>query len=239
MIEIDVHEPSYIADLIQQVVIIDRKPLNEMGYADYRWNGHNGVTQVERKTWGELLANPNAVEEQLARQRTAHPEIRHILILEGIMIPVHDEFGAHCATIQRAKGNPRLFYQQKGSPKSPNLFYTWLYQASTYIEVFQVPERDATAKALVAFFNADQKEENRMFHRHLKQITFHPNPQVMGLMGIMPGTRMGPLTAERLIAQYGTVWNVINASVRELATMDGIGEKTARSLLQKVGRADI
>lgn len=239
MIEIDVHEPDYIANLIQQTTIVDRKPLNEMGYADYRWNGTNGVTQVERKTWAELLTNPNAVEEQLARQHTAHPEIRHLLILEGIMVPVHDEYGAHCATIQRAKGNPRVFYQQKGSPVSPNLFYTWLYQASSYIEVFQVPERDATAKALVAFYNTDQKDENRMFHRHLKQITFHPNPQVMGLMGIMPGTRMGPITAENLIAKYGTVWNVINASVEELATMDGIGPKTARSLLQRVGRADV
>lgn len=239
MIQIDVHEPDYIANLIQQTTIIDRKPLNEWGFADYRWNGHNGATQAERKTWAELLTNPNAVEEQLSRQHRANPELRHILILEGIMIPVHDEFGAHCATISRAKKNPRVFYQQKGSPRSPNLFYTWLYQASTYIEVFQVPERDATAKAIVAFYKADQKDENRMFHRHLKQITFHPNPQVMGLMGIMPDTRMGPISAENLIAKYGTVWNVINASVNELATMDGIGTKTARSLLQKVGRTDI
>lgn len=239
MIEIDVHEPDFIADLIQQVVIVDRKPLNEWGFADYRWNGHDGITQVERKTWGELLANPNAVEEQLSRQHQANPDVRHIFMLEGIMVPVHDEFGAHCAIIARAKNNPRIFHQTRGSPISPNLFYTWLYQASTYIEIFQTPERDATAKAIVAFFAADQKEDNSMFHRHLKQITFHPNPQVMGLMGIMPGTRMGPITAEALISQYGTVWNVINASPEELAMQPGIGIKTAKDLLQKIGRTDV
>lgn len=95
-----------------------------------------------------------------------------------------------------------------------------------------------TATALIAMYEADQKDEDehRTFKRHIRAANFHPNPQVTMLMGCVPG--LGDKLAGNLIRKYGTVWNVLSATPAQLVQVEGIGSGRAKQILQIIGRPD-
>ncbi len=117
--------------------------------------------------------------------------------------------------------------------------YSWLYNASQYVEVFQTFSYELTCQFLVQAYKQDQKppEEHKTFNRYFKKVTFHPNPQVLALMGMIPG--LGEVKAEALIGKFTTVWNVLSASPADLMTVDGIGKGMANTMLQRIGRMDV
>lgn len=234
MLEIDVHEPEESIKLIGQSVPCSREILNERNWGDYRWRGSSGQwTNVERKTWPEILASLDSVEDQLRRHKRNQTDARLIFVLEGLVSSASD------GTFQlRETGNGVWVKGYKsGTPVSRVL--AWLYNASQYVEVFQTMSYLMTCQFLVQAYKQDQKEEgeHKTFNRYFKKMTFHPNPQVLMLMGIMPG--IGEVKAEAIIAKFPVLWMVLNASVGELSSVPGIGEKTARTLLQRIGRLDV
>jgi len=115
--------------------------------------------------------------------------------------------------------------------------YSWLYQASRYVEIFQTMNYEQTCSLLVAMYRADQKAEHKTFNRYFKKVVFHPNTQVVALMGMAPG--LGEVKCEALIEKFGCVINVLTAAPEELATVKGIGSGLSRSILQRVGRLDV
>src|SRR4030042_1901828 len=87
-IMIDTFEPESIELLVAQTTSISRSGLNNQGIADYMWFAvDNHRIQVERKQSGELLANLDAVEEQLSREMQNGIE-ETILLIEGVCEPV-------------------------------------------------------------------------------------------------------------------------------------------------------
>lgn len=236
-LEIDQHEPTQLAELICQAAPGEVKPLNSQGYADYRWMAPDSILmQIERKTWGDLLSSLGSIENQLMRQMDAHPDHTLVLLVEGIVVPSDSLLGG-TAVLKQGKGQGRIYYQSSQSKVSVSALYAWLYQVSMYIQVFQTSDITATAKAIVAFYSSDQKETHKTFTRHLKEVTFHPNPQVTSLMGMVPG--IGPFKAESLIARFGTVWEVLNSTPEEIAEVRGIGAKEATRWLRLIGRSDV
>ena len=232
MLEIDVHEPERSLMLMATSVPCCREILNEHLWGDYRWRGISGKwTNVERKTWPEILADLNSVEDQLRRHRKNQPEARLIFVLEGMV----EEDSSGTYTLQRSKNGVYV----KGYKYSTRLsrILSWLYNASEFVEVFQTFSYEMTCQFLVQAYNQDQKEEHQTFNRYFKKMTFHPSPQVLALMGMAPG--LGEVKAEALIEKFATVWNVLNASPRELMEVKGIGDKMALTLLRRVGRIDV
>lgn len=203
--------------------------------ADYRWQGLDGrYTQVERKQWGEVLTSVDAVEDQLRRHMKNQPESRLLFLIEGMI--AQDSQGVY--TLTPAKdGNVWV----RGFRSSTRLsrVYSWLYNASEYVEVFQTMSYEMTCQFLVQAYNQDQKEEHehKTFNRYFKKTTFHPNPQTLALMGMAPG--LGEVKAEALIERFTTVWNVLSASPQALMEVSGIGKGMAYTLLQRIGRPDV
>ncbi len=232
----DIHEPPDLPALIGQSVPIEVHSLNSDGWADYIWETDDGINQLERKTWTDMLTSVSSIEDQLRRQLDAHPQSKLMLLVEGIAVPADDVMGG-TAVVTQTKAKPNIFYSRRKSYVSLQAMYAWLYQVSKYMEVYCTPNIEATAKALVAFYTSDLKGEHQTLQRHIKEIAFHPNPQVTALMGLIHG--LGPIKGESLIGKFGTVWAVVNASPQELAKVNGVGPNEARKWLQRLGRPDV
>lgn len=244
-LQIDIHEPLELVNLIGQAVPMETRSINSEGWADYIWETDDGINQLERKTWADMLTSVSSIEEQLRRQLDAHPQSKLMLLVEGIAVPAHDMLGG-TAIATRTKAKPNIFYSRRQSYVSLQAMYAWLYQVSKYMEVYCTPDIEATAKAIVAFYTSDLKGEHQTLHRHIKEVVFHPNPQVTALMGLIHG--LGPTKGEALIAKFGTVWGVIHSSPDELATAQRVGPEgrkypvspvEARKWLQRLGRPDV
>ena len=235
-LRIDVHEPLQAQPLLAPIVPCQVESLNDKGYADYLWAGVVGEQQAERKTWFEILSGMDSVEDQLRRERQAHPKVRLMLIIEGVATPAM--VGSEVFN-ETTKGKRHLFYSGKSFALPMQAVYAWLYQVEKYMEVYFTPNYVSTLKMLVAFYKADQKGEHSTFQRYLKDMDFHPNPMVQRLMGLGGNLGIGPTRALALIERFGTSWNVISASPQELASVDGIGLKTAQQFLRGVGRPDV
>lgn len=229
----DVHEPKDFIKNVVSSVPCSVEVLNERNWADYRWMGKNGYTQVERKTWPEILANVDAVEDQLRRHKKNQPDARLLFVLEG-MVDV-DSMGTY--SLRETKGGGFWGRGYKSGTRISRV-YSWLYNASEYVEVFQTGNYAMTCQFLVQAYKQDQKEEEHTtFARHFKKMTFHPNPQVLMLMGMIPG--LGEVKSEALIARFNTVWNIVSANPADLMDVEGIGVKTAYTMLQRIGRVDV
>ena len=171
------------------------------------------------------------------RQMEAQPlDHRLILLVEGIVVPSNDVMYS-TAVLKRAKGKGRIYHESRKSKVSLQSLYAWLYQVAKYIAVYQTSDLLSTAKAIVAFYSSDQKEKHSTFSRHLKEMTFHANPQVTSLMGMVPG--IGPVKAESLIGKLGTVWNILSSSPEALTVVHGVGIKEATRWLRAIGRPDV
>jgi len=213
------------------------RPLNDEGYADYMWQAHNkSEVHVERKTWGEL-GDLDKVENQLRRHLTNQPKARLVFLLEGVVSQTPQGYMVCKET--KSKGRS-LFVGTKSRGLPLSLIQAWLYRISDYCEVLQTHTFEATMGMICAMYKSDQKEEHTTFARYYKHIEWNPNPQVERLVGLANGVGLGPVKAEALIAQFGTVWNVLNVEKAvHLTAVPGIGEQTAVRLLRLIGRPDV
>lgn len=213
------------------------QPLNANGYADYLWHGIEGLQQAERKTWAEVLGSMDHVQDQLRREKQAHPDIRLMLIIEGLVVPKR---GGFALFVETTKGKRHLFYEGRSHFAAPvQKAYAWLYEVNKYMEVYYTPTFDATMQMLAAFYKADQKEEHTTFRRYFKEMDWHPNPQVQRLMNMGGNLGIGAIRAEALIRRFGTVYNVSTATPEMLASVEGVGHAVAVKFLRGVGRPDV
>ena len=235
-LKIDQNEPGQAFGLVQQSVPCLVEALNVQGYADYLWPGVVGIQQVERKTWNELLADTGSVEVQLRRQMQAHPDVRLMLVVEGVATSAPQ---GSITFARSVKSQRPVFYASKTYARPIQTVYAWLYQVEKFIEVHHTSCFEETMGLIVALYKADQRVDHTTFERYIRQVEFHPNPQVQRLLGMGEGLGIGPTRAEALIRKFGTVYNVLKASTQELAEVEGIGAKLASQLLRGVGRLDV
>ena len=89
----------------------------------------------------------------------------------------------------------------------------------------------------MAWYKSSQKEEHTTLRRYIKP-RVNPkafDPAVLTLMGI-EGVQLGEVRAKALIKQFGSVWEVVNAPLSELVSVEGIGPGLASKLLEVIGR---
>lgn len=234
MIFIDVHEPSDAVVRLSKFIPATVGAFNVDGtwHSDYHWQCNNGQwVEVERKQWMEL-SDMDGVEEQLYRHMRAFPQARHVLLIEGLAVPNHNGL-----TVLKRSGNPKIWIETYSLRRPPSAFYSKLYQINRFMEIVYSSSWDETVSLLHSMYTTDQKEYHNTFARNYAKVTYNPNPQVSILMGMMPG--LGEVRASALIREFNTVWNVLNASVKELTAVRGIGETIARGLLRGLGRPDV
>lgn len=239
-LQVDYHEPPTIKELLGQVDIpVEVTGLNDKGFADFRWDcapeSEEKPKHAERKTWHDLLRDLSSIENQLLRQMQAHMDHDLLLIVEGLVVPTTGLLSGAAVLRQTKQG--KLWSIAREYKMSLQACYAWLYRTSRYIPIYMTSDVLNTARALVAFYKSDQKGVHYTFRRHTKEIEFHPNPQVTGLMGMIPG--LGPIKAESLIGRFGTIWQVLCAMPEDLAEVPGVGINEATKWLQLIGRTDV
>jgi ERCC4-type nuclease len=121
------------------------------------------------------------------------------------------------------------------------MYYSWLHQVSEYCEIQCTADQTASAYAISALYRADEKPQqaHTTFRRYLKKVEWNPDPQVEMLLNLANRLGIGEVRAVALINKFGTVYNVLKASPKELVTVEGVGLKLAERLLRTVGRGDV
>lgn len=232
-------EPDAIFNLLKQSVECQRQNLVQLGYADYMWFCHDGHRcQVERKQWGEVLSDPDHVEEQLRREMVATEET--VLLVEGVAEATPWGMDTYI------KSGEKLYYRlhhSYGTPKHPQVglyhrIQSWFWQLDKAgISVYRTCCSNDTASALVAWYKSSQKEEHTTLRRYIKP-RIDPkgfDHRVLTLMGI-EGVQLGEVRAKALVEHFGSVWAIVSAPVSELVKVDGIGPGLAKKLVEAVGR---
>lgn len=247
MIQVDIHEPLEVVRLIEPAHDVDQIALNEQGWADYKWSGESlidspiGDYHHERKLWSDLATDLDSVEDLLHRQHKAHPQAKHRLIVEGGGIEpaprgviVYTRRQAQNIMIGRQLGTqPGLYKKVMG----------WVAECSRYMEIYFSASHAATAALLCELYEHDQKteEERKTFQRYSKPMNWNPNPQVQMMLGLATGdTGLGPVLVERIIKEYGSVWNAIHATPADWGNkIKGVSANTAITFMRRMGRGDI
>lgn len=235
--EIDNHEAMEVVRLISPAVDVEIAPLNSQGWADYRWRDINKQwVQLERKTVSDLLSTAD-IEEQLREQKQRNPDAELRLLIEGVIEP------APTGVIIYSRQGGRNAFAGKYMGTQAGLFKRiagWEYQVQKFAEVYYSSSWAASAAKIVEMYQNDQEESHSTFRRHFKPMIWHPNPQVKKLLGLASNdTGIGVQLAERLIAKFGTVWNVASAQPMEIAEVTGISQLGAKKFLQAIGRMDV
>lgn len=236
---IDDHEPKLIYDLLEQSCPVEYAALNMGGLADYLWLDVQGNTrQIERKQWGEILGGIDHVENQL-RGEIVRADATDLLI-EGIVRST--QWGLDAYVWDQYKQNYR-FSHSFGDPKHPQVglyskVMAWIWQLNAAgVGVWFTFSAEDTAKAIAAFYSNSLKTEHTTLNRYLKPKIYvkNLNTAVLSLMGL-EGAGLGATRAKALVERFGSVWGVLSADVKELASVDKMGTKTAEKLLRAVGR---
>jgi hypothetical protein len=229
MILIDSNENPTFDLPISQCVPCNRVPLNVHNFADFFWYTFDKKTvQAEHKQIDEILAGLDHVEEQLSRQL---PLVDfQYLLYSGTFVPVDAQ---HCQTL-KMKGKvmvPGHEYKRNYSG-----VYAWFDQLDKCgVTVIQVASEEQIPTAIVTLFNSHQKVEHQTLKRYIKdKITIKSkDPQVQILLSIK-GTRLKEEECERLVAEFGTCWNIFNQDWKQLEPI--CGEFSAKKLLKCIGR---
>ncbi len=232
----DSNEPQEMFQLLSQTLgdKLEVGPLNTHDLSDYVWHDFSGTRkQVERKTWGELLSNIDAVEEQMQRHLNNWPDDEHIFLFEGMGIK--DTIGTR--VLKQTKGGKIWVkgFQYKG--RRMKAVYAWLYEIGKYVEIIPTAGISESASALVAMYEADQKEEHHTLHREIKKMSFTSDPVVQQYMNLLP-RGIGEKTAKALKVKFPTMKQLIYAKAPDLVQCEGIGSVTARSIMQALGTTE-
>ena len=246
--KIDDHEPDNIEALLKQSLKeVIRAPLNQHGYADYVWNMLDGeVEQVERKRASEILGGIEHVEDQLRRELQSKPHARLWLLVEDVVLPTPT--GTVVMKIERHRGKeclmPGIQFNMRYSR-----FETWMTALERIgVRVKRTADYRATAIAL-ALMESSAQHQTTILHRHQKlRVAWHPNPQVMTLMGtyrveIVDGKEktisagIGPELAEKILGEFRSIANFVNLPPEMIADLvPGMGIVRAKKLLEAFGR---
>ena len=250
----DEFEPDEIVDLVEQSLTVVRDaPLNRNGWADYMWPMYTGlIEQVERKQVGEILSDLPGVEEQIRKELQAKPEATLWLLVEGICQPTLYEdnrgimregtmmFKSRMCNAYRSYGKrePEEHFVPNHMSKTPyerfQSFLTGLERMG--VRVRHTTDYITTAKVLIQMAKSAQSPPTTLQRHNKPQISFHPNPQVMNLLGVYK-SGVGVEMAERLINAYGSMWDMAQMNPEDIAEhVPGMGVVSATKLLKAIGR---
>lgn len=241
----DVGEPSEMLTLLKQSIPAITGPLNVNGRADYYWADiQSNRRQWERKQIGEALSDLDSVEEQLNRYLKTCDELTWAI--EGVALPTadgvqvfrHHEQGEFCRLHKTVIEHWCYGHEFR---KQPHLWARFEGLKASIrkcgVEVVQTFDIHTTATALVAAFKSSMKEEHTTLRRYLRPHipAFDPDIHVDNLCRLK-GARVGPVSAQKLVAELGTFHAAVTAPKWKLINV--LGRKPAYTFLEAIGRVE-
>jgi len=248
---VDTFEPQEMLSLIlQSVPEAVQVPLNNNGFADYKWQDIEGnIRQWERKQIGELLSDLNGVEEQLNRELATCDELT--LVVEGFMAATALGvlcFHAYPSSYAQHRGDKFIsdgvWLTQGHGFTQPGLAQRWRSLKWSLVhcgvEVVETLSLAETALHLTTAYKQSMKEEHTTLRRYVvEHITpFSPDYHVENLIRLLGpdrrGLGIGPERAVALIEAFGTFHAAVTAPRAELNAVIGVGN--ARRFIKGLGR---
>jgi len=239
---VDDYEPREIIPLLAQSLDAIHAPLNHQGYADYMWlDVQRNRRQWERKQLIEYVGDMDGVEEQLNEELKTCDELT--LVIEGIGIATSrgiQSFSRHGGGFTPAFHFPpqKLLDDGKARPR-PGLWTEyegrkWGLRAQG-VQVIETTGLVGTAMALMGAYTASMKEEHTTFKRYLIPHVppFDPDRHIDNLARLAK-TGVGVERAKKAIAKFGTFYEVVSASERQLTSL--WGPNVAKRFLSSIGR---
>lgn len=197
-----------------------RQNMVHLGLADFFWVGHGGVRYtLEHKQGREFVGNMgNRLDEQL-RKHAQHADFCGVVI-EGWITP---KPGGGCEFWRKSKDG-RFFHKYGKSPVGYEAVqaYIWSLTQQGFV-VFQYADLMDMALGIASFCHNSQKTEHHTLDRHIKhkQIVFTPDPYVETLMGIGGDSRIGEITAKKILAETSTPYNFFTSTLQDMQKVTG------------------
>ena len=90
--------------------------------------------------------------------------------------------------------------------------------------MIEVPDKSVTVRTLAAMYVGSMNPQRTTFRRYVRPhiAPFSPNIHVENLMRIK-GANLGPVRAQKAVAEYGTFYRVVTADLRRFYTLWGKG----------------
>ena len=229
-IYVDDHEPAQAVTLLGQSLTVKVTGLNRNGWADYMFAVHDGVEHVERKQVGEILSDMDGVEDQLRRELISRPENRLWLLIEGVATFSQDQITHNVE--QGGKLYPTRTFRTR-----PEKWDSWIVALQRLgVTVLRSNDIGGTCRVLTALIKGGQSPHTTLNRPLQPKIYYHQNTQVRALMGV-PGGGVGPVLAERLIDEFGSVYGVVTKRPGVIASkVQGVSIARATKLLRALGR---
>ena len=231
----DVYEPDYMSHMLGSFMQVQRQNLVQQGLLDYFWFAADGHSiTMERKEWGDLMANLPRLEKQLRNATNNADEVG--LIAEGVPVPLA---GGEVALFQMGKNENYLRRSKISGMKYASIMaYIWQLRRVANITTYFTSTIQGTAWALKTFVEASQKDTTLLQHYvRTRAVKWRTNPMVETIMNIKDDTGyvVGEKKAIELVDQVGSLWDIIHMAPEALAaTCDGIGIGTARRLVNAI-----
>lgn len=203
------------------------------GYLDYlitAWDGH--LIAIERKEVHDLSHRVDDAEQQLRKAvETVGESGEVILIREGIMLPATKTSTVLCK--QNRKSGVIYHHRMVNIPYA--YFESFLYRLDKLgISTFSTGNMEATVDLLVQIEKHSQDPDFANYRQYIRRKV--PAKYGDETTATLVNLGVGIAKAEKLTERYGTVWNVLHATKKDLLTVEGIGERTVDTLFAKVGR---
>ncbi|MDR9445850.1 MAG: ERCC4 domain-containing protein, partial [Haloquadratum sp.] len=198
---------SIARDLAQREAIATRLETLEVG--DYICSDR---VAVERKTVDDfletLVGEDRSLFAQVGALADAYP--RPVVIIEGTGL--YDRRNIHPNAIRGALASLVTDYG---------------------CSVLQTADADATAALVATIATREQTDRERTLHVHGQKAARTLSEQQEYVVASIAD--IGPVTAQRLLAAFGSVEAVLTATTEELEAVHGVGEVTAERIRRVVG----
>jgi ERCC4-type nuclease len=235
MLTVDDREVTQHPEIPQMLTI--PVTVQRLDSADYAFlDRNNEPVGIERCEIGNLMQKirNGELEAQLARCDNDYKTV--MLLIEG----VYDHVSGFVAQYRKTRdGN--TYYRNR---IEPSFRYTDVKALLTRmselgIELVETPTFECSLMVIETIYRQRKKsEDEHTLFKKLRQVKIpvkmSTNPAVPMLLALCP--RMPDKVAIKLLGQFGSIWNVINAEPKELLNVEGMGKGLVSKLLQGIGK---
>ena len=233
-ITVDVHEPDKIKDLLRKLPLnVNVVGTSTVNMADYVWHNGDRLFMWERKKHRELLGEIGGIlDSQLLRYTDNYPDALVGIIQEGMITPTPDGL---CQTWDKKWPKNRkspTYATGKIVPTRYSAYMAYLFQR--FCEgIYHINSEDEvdTARTIGSFVYNSFKDEHKGLNRNVVVKSDKRKPFETHL-ATFPG--IGMKTAEKLVKEYGSPWDLYAMPYGVLEGM--VGERIAMAIFEGIGK---
>lgn len=233
---VDQFEPDNIVATLRTCAEVKVEALNNQGFADYMWVDVKGqLRQWERKQCSEVIGDLDGTEEQLNRELSTCDELT--LVVEGVAMPAVDGINTYTLSGDGAFFRPLHHLGHEAKLWARWEAWKWGIRAAG-VSIIETPTWLVTGTYIGTAYRQSLKSEHTTLRRYLVPhiSPFSPNLYVENLARLK-GCGIGPKSAEKLVARFGSFFDALIAPVEDIADCLG-STKGAIEFLHGLGRIE-